>query len=58
MAGAGERRLGSILENLHLNGAVAPGIVAAHRLAHREIVVGKSMALWKPTWSGWAVSRR
>jgi ceramide glucosyltransferase len=47
VTGAGERRLGSIFENLHLAGSVAPGIVAAHRLAHREIVVGKSMAMWK-----------
>jgi ceramide glucosyltransferase len=47
VAGAGERRLGSIFENLHLNGSVAPGIVAAHRLASGAIVVGKSMALWK-----------
>jgi ceramide glucosyltransferase len=47
VAGTGERRLGSVFENLHLAGSVGPGIVAAHRLAHREIVVGKSMALWK-----------
>lgn len=46
VAGIGERRLGSVLENLHLAGSVGPAIVAAHRL-HREIVVGKSMALWK-----------
>ncbi len=45
VAGTGERRLGSVLENLHLAGSVGPGIVATHRLAHREIVVGKSMAL-------------
>lgn len=47
VVGAGERRLGSILENLHLAGAVAPGMVAAHRLAGKDIVVGKSMALWR-----------
>lgn len=47
VAGIGERSLGSLFENLHLAGSVAPGIVAAHRLAHREIVVGKSMAMWK-----------
>lgn len=46
VVGTGERRLGSVLENLHLAGSVGPAIVAAHRL-HREIVVGKSMALWK-----------
>ncbi len=48
VAGSGERKLGSILENLHLAGSVGPGIVAAHCLPGcREIVVGKSMALWK-----------
>jgi ceramide glucosyltransferase len=47
LAGVGERRLGSLFENLHLSGSVAPGIVAAHRLCHREIVVGKSMAMWR-----------
>ncbi len=46
VVGTGERRLGSVFENLHLAGSVGPAIVAAHRL-HREIVVGKSMALWK-----------
>ena len=56
VAGIGERRLGSLFENLHLAGSVAPGIVAAHRLAHREIVVGKSMAMWKA--DPFAVSRR
>jgi ceramide glucosyltransferase len=45
VAGTGERRLGSVLENLHLAGSVGPAIVATHRLVHREIVVGKSMAL-------------
>jgi ceramide glucosyltransferase len=45
VAGVGERRLGSILENLHLAGSVAPGMVAAHCLARRALVVGKSMAL-------------
>ncbi len=46
VAGVGERRLGSIFENLHLAGSVGPGIVAAHHL-RRDIVVGKSMALRK-----------
>jgi ceramide glucosyltransferase len=45
VAGVGERRVGSILENLHLAGSVAPGMVAAQRLAGRDLVVGKSMAL-------------
>src|SRR5512142_54692 len=46
VAGTGERRLGSVFENLHLAGSVGPAIVAARRLG-RAIVVGKSMALWK-----------
>lgn len=44
IAGVGEERLGSLLDNLHLAGAIAPGVVAAQRLAGREVVVGKSMA--------------
>lgn len=47
VCGAGERGLGSVFENLHLAGSVAPAIVACHRLFHREIVVGKSMAMWR-----------
>lgn len=45
VAGVGEERLGSLLDNLHLAGAIAPGVVAAKRLAGRDVVVGKSMAL-------------
>lgn len=45
LAGAGEVRLGSLLDHLHLAGSVAPGVVGAKRLAGRDIVVGKSMAL-------------
>jgi ceramide glucosyltransferase len=45
IAGVGERRLGSLMDHLHLAGAVAPGVVGAKRLAGRDIVVGKSMAL-------------
>jgi ceramide glucosyltransferase len=47
VCGAGERGIGSAFENLHLAGAVGPAIVACHRLVRREIVVGKSMALWR-----------
>lgn len=47
VCGAGERGIGSAFENLHLAGSVAPAIVACHRLVRREIVVGKSMALWR-----------
>ncbi|HUL57756.1 MAG TPA: ceramide glucosyltransferase [Anaeromyxobacteraceae bacterium] len=45
IAGVGEARLGSLLDHLHLAGSVAPGVVGAKRLAGRDIVVGKSMAL-------------
>jgi ceramide glucosyltransferase len=45
VCGAGERRLGSILENLHLAGSVAPAMAVTHQLTRRPIVVGKSMAL-------------
>ncbi len=43
-AGVGEERLGSLFDNLHLAGSIAPGVVAAKRLAGRDVVVGKSMA--------------
>ena len=36
VAGAGERRLGSLLDHLHLTGFVAPAVVAAQRLAGRD----------------------
>jgi ceramide glucosyltransferase len=45
IAGVGEERLGSLLDNLHQVGAIAPGVVAAKRLGGKDIVVGKSMAL-------------
>jgi len=45
IAGVGERTLGALLENLHLDGGVAPAIAAAKRLARRDVVMGKSMAL-------------
>ena len=44
VVGVGERRLGSLFDALHLAGSVAPGVVAAQRLAGQDIVVGKSMA--------------
>lgn len=43
--GVGAERLGSLMDHLHLAGSVAAGVVAAKRLAGRDIVVGKSMAL-------------
>jgi ceramide glucosyltransferase len=45
IAGVGERRLGSLLDALHLAGSIAPGVVAAKCVVGRDIVVGKSMAL-------------
>jgi ceramide glucosyltransferase len=45
ISGEGEVRVGSLMDHLHLTGAVTPGIVAAKALAARDIVVGKSMAL-------------
>jgi ceramide glucosyltransferase len=44
IAGAGERRLGSLFDHLHLSGYVSPGVVAAKCLLGADIVVGKSMA--------------
>jgi ceramide glucosyltransferase len=44
IAGVGEERLGSLLDNLHIAGVIAPGVVTAKRLAGKDIVVGKSMA--------------
>src|SRR5207245_2614202 len=43
--GAGEGRLGSTLDNLHMGSSIAPGMIAASRVAGRGLVVGKSMAL-------------
>jgi ceramide glucosyltransferase len=43
--GVGPERLGSLMDHLHLAGSVAAGVVAAKRLAGRDIVVGKSMAV-------------
>jgi len=45
IAGVGEERVGSLFDHLHLAGSVAPGVAAAKRIAGRDLVVGKSMAL-------------
>jgi len=45
IAGVGERSGGALLESLHLAGGVATGIAAAKRIAGRDVVMGKSMAL-------------
>jgi ceramide glucosyltransferase len=44
IVGVGEERLGSLFDNLHLAGSIAPGVVAAQAAAGQDIVVGKSMA--------------
>ncbi len=47
IVGVGESRLGSLCDNLHLASSVAAGMVGAKRVAKKDIVVGKSMALRK-----------
>ncbi len=45
VAGTGHRTLGAILDNVHLAATVATGMIAAKRVAGKDLVVGKSMAL-------------
>jgi ceramide glucosyltransferase len=45
IVGTGERSFGAALENAQLGAAIAPAVVAAHRLFGRPITVGKSMAM-------------
>jgi ceramide glucosyltransferase len=45
VVGGGERSLGALLDGAHLSAAIGPGVIAAKRVAGRDIVVGKSMAL-------------
>jgi ceramide glucosyltransferase len=47
VAGSGHRSLGALLDNLHLGGTIAPGMVSAQRVLKKDLVVGKSMALWR-----------
>lgn len=47
VAGNGHKSLGALLDNLHLGGTIAPGMVAAQRVLKKDLVVGKSMALWR-----------
>lgn len=45
VVGHGEQTLGSWLDNLHLCSAIGAGMISARRVAERDLVVGKSMAL-------------
>ncbi len=45
LAGAGEQRLGALLDNLYLSTNIGPGVVAAKRVLGKDFVVSKSMAL-------------
>jgi ceramide glucosyltransferase len=45
VVGVGEERLGSLCDNLHLAGSVGAGMIGAKRVAKKDVVVGKSMAL-------------
>jgi ceramide glucosyltransferase len=45
VVGVGETRLGSLCDNLHMASSVGAGMVGAKRVAKKDIVVGKSMAL-------------
>jgi ceramide glucosyltransferase len=47
VAGRGQKSWGALIDNLHLGSSVAPGMVAAQRIGGRDLVVGKSMALWR-----------
>src|SRR5262245_38047083 len=38
-------RLGAVADNLHLTGVITPGVVAAKLFAHKDYVIGKSMAM-------------
>jgi len=45
VVGIGERRLGALLDNLHLGASIGAGMIGAKRVARKDLVVGKSMAL-------------
>jgi ceramide glucosyltransferase len=45
VVGVGERRLGALLDNLHLGASVGAGMIGAKRVARKDLVVGKSMAM-------------
>jgi ceramide glucosyltransferase len=45
VAGVGEETPGALFDNLTLCGSIAAGVVSAKRIAGKDLVVGKSMAL-------------
>lgn len=45
VAGIGERTLGALFDNLTMCGSVAAGVASAKRIAGKDLVVGKSMAI-------------
>jgi len=45
IVGISEKKLGSLMDNLHLGTAIGPGMVSAKVAGGQDIVVGKSMAL-------------
>ena len=47
VAGVGEARFGSLMDNLHLCASVGAGMIGVKRIVGKDIVVGKSMALRK-----------
>jgi ceramide glucosyltransferase len=48
VAGIGEQTLGALFDNLTLCGCIAAGVVSAKRIAGKDLVVGKSMAIRRP----------
>jgi len=47
VAGIGESRFGSLMDNLHLCASVGAGMIGVKRIVRKDIVVGKSMAMRK-----------
>ena len=47
IAGIGETRFGSLMDNLHLCASVGAGMIGVKRIVGKDIVVGKSMAMRK-----------
>jgi ceramide glucosyltransferase len=45
--GVGARCAGARLDNLHMSSSIGPGMVGAQRVSGKDLVVGKSMAMWR-----------